>query len=195
MRERFKPEVKKWLRDRAGGFLRELGIRENHKLLDFGCCEGKYTIPAAALVGDRGMVYALDCEGDYVASTIRKAKKNALQNVVGIVPSNESLAPLPANSVDVILLFDTLHPGYFPDPESRKTILKGLHKVLRKNGFMCVYLTHLQKHGMTYIKVIEEIEEVGFSLQSDSYKKLVHGNELVKGRILAFTKERKKRRK
>ena len=109
---------------------------------------------------------------------------------MGIICSNEMEIPLNKESVDVILLYDVLHRGYFPEIESRKKILNNIYKILCKNGFISVYLTHLRQFGMTLKKVIAEIENVGFVYSGESRRKLVHDNNLVRGQIFAFKKQK-----
>ena len=53
-------DVDKWLKEKAEKFLKEVGIRKDQTVLDWGCGSGYYTIPAAKIVGDKGKVYALD---------------------------------------------------------------------------------------------------------------------------------------
>ena len=40
--------------------LREMGIQKEQTVLDYGCGIGSFSIPAAKMVGDDGVVYALD---------------------------------------------------------------------------------------------------------------------------------------
>jgi len=192
MKEEFKKDVRKWLKKRAEIFLQEIGIKKNQKVLDFGCNEGKYTISAARIVGEKGKVYAIDKEGKFLIKTMKKVKSEGLKNVVGIISSNELEIPLNKESVDVVLLYDILHRGYFPEAESRKKILNSLYRILRKNGFISIYLTHLKQFGMTFKKAIKEIENAGFVYNGESRKKLVHNSNLVRGRIFIYRKTKRK---
>jgi len=40
--------------------LREMGIQKGQTVLDYGCGIGSFSIPAAKMVGNDGIVYALD---------------------------------------------------------------------------------------------------------------------------------------
>jgi len=185
-------EVKEWLKNNAEIFLQEIGIKKGQKVLDFGCNKGNYTIPAARIVGEKGRVYGIDKEGKSLTKTIKRLKSQGLNNVVGIIPSNELEIPLNKESVDVVLLYDVLHRGYFPEPEDRKKILNSLYKILRQNGFISVYLTHLRQFGMTFKKAMQEIENAGFVYSGESRKKLIHDNNLVRGRIFTYRKTKMK---
>jgi ubiquinone/menaquinone biosynthesis C-methylase UbiE len=174
-------DVKRWLQKHAEIFLAEIGIKKGRTVLDFGCNEGNYTIPAARIVGEKGKVYAIDKEGKSLIKTMKKVKSEALKNVVGMISSNELEIPLAKNSVDIVLLYDTLHRGYFPKKESRKKLLNNIHKILRENGFVSIYLTHLRQFSMTFKKALAEIENAGFVYDGETHKKLVHDNNLVRG--------------
>ena len=182
-------DVKKWLKDRAGIFLQKIGIQKGQKVLDFGCHEGNYTVPAARIVGEKGRVYAVDTDGKALTKTMKKIKAAGLKNVVGMIPSHELELPLGKAIVDAILLYDILHRGYFSEAKRRQQILSGLYRALKKNGFMSVYLTHLKKYGMTFKKALKEIEDAGFIYQGEVLKKLIHDGALVKGRIFTFRKQ------
>jgi len=182
-------EVKEWLKDRAEIFLRQIGIQKGQKVLDFGCHEGNYTIPAARIVGEKGRVYAVDANGKALAKTMKKIKSAGLKNVVGMISSNELEVPQGKESVDVILLYDILHRGYFPEIESRQKVLEGLYRVLKKNGFMSAYLTHLRQFGMTFRRTLKEIEDTGFIRRGETFKKLIHDGALARGRIFTFKKQ------
>ena len=192
MKEKPKKDVKEWLRGDAEMFLQEIGIKKGQKVLDFGCSEGNYTIPVARIVGEKGKVYAVDKEGKSLTKTIKRVKAAGLNNVVGMISSNELEIPLNKGSVDVALLYDVLHRGYFPEAESRKQILNSVYKILRKNGFMSIYLTHLRQFGMALKKAIQEIENVGFVYKGESRKTLIHDNNLARGRVFAFRKAKRK---
>lgn len=188
MKQKPEKEVKRWLEGNAELFLEDMGLRKGQKVLDFGCNEGNYTIPAAKIVAEEGKVYALDREEKSLAKTIEKARTKKLKNVIGIICSYELSIPLNKKSVDVILLYDVLHRGYFPEAQSRKRILNSLYETVRKNGFISVYLTHLKQFGMTFKKALKEIEGAGFIYSQETRKKLVHDNNLVRGRIFTFRK-------
>ena len=53
-------EIRKWIEKDGVKFLREIGVKKDQAVLDFGCGEGHYTIPASRVVGRGGKIYALD---------------------------------------------------------------------------------------------------------------------------------------
>jgi len=53
-------DAEKWSKEEGEKVLKEVGIKENHIILDFGCGAGTYSLPAAKIVGKKGQVFALD---------------------------------------------------------------------------------------------------------------------------------------
>ena len=54
--------IEHWEKEEGVKFLRRIGMKPGQKVLDFGARVGNYTIPAAIVVGERGLVYAVDRE-------------------------------------------------------------------------------------------------------------------------------------
>jgi ubiquinone/menaquinone biosynthesis C-methylase UbiE len=101
--------IKKWL-DRMGEiFLIDVGIEQNHSVIDFGCGKGNYTIPAARVVGERGRVYAVDKNKESLDELMQRSEKIGLKNIERIDVSESIKVPLQEKSVDVVLLYDVIH--------------------------------------------------------------------------------------
>lgn len=111
--------------------LEEVRIRPGHRVLDFGCGPGSYVVPAAELVGDAGRVYALDCNPLAVERVARRARAHRLGNVEPVL--SDCKTGLADASVDVVLLYDTLH-----DWESPIEVLEELYRVSKPGGTLSV---------------------------------------------------------
>ena len=183
------PAVKTWPAHQARAFLRRVGLKEGQTVLDFGCNKGNYTIPASEVVGPHGKLYALDKERDVLSDLQRKLQKRGIRNVVCIEVSENDEIPLPAASVDVVLLYDVLHRGYFPQCHERKQNLMNVHRILKSGGLLSFYPTHLKQYGMTLAKTIEEVMSVGFEIKGRAYRRLVHDDRLVRGVVFSFTRK------
>ncbi len=55
--------MKKWMDMEGEIFLKDIGMKGNQSILDFGCGLDKYTILAAVVVGRMGQVYVRNCIG------------------------------------------------------------------------------------------------------------------------------------
>jgi len=94
----------KWSSEQIEVVLRDFGVHQGQTVLDFGCGEGTYTIPAARIVGKHGTVYALD-QADNRLDTLRaKAKSVGIENIHIMLSTAPASVELADKSVDFILL-------------------------------------------------------------------------------------------
>lgn len=106
-----------------------VGLKRDQTVLEYGCGAGSYTIPAAQLVGEKGTVYALDIHPLAVQAVEKRARKEQLSNVKTILSDRNT--GLPDESVDVVLLYDTLHMV-----RDKQALLRELHRVLKPEGLL-----------------------------------------------------------
>ena len=182
--------ARQWLADRAESFLRRAGVREGQTVLDFGCNKGNYAGPAASVVGPSGRVYALDRDAQALEDLKQEARQKGLRNIKCLEVSGGGDIPLPACSVDVVLLYDVLHRGYFPEAAQRVEILRHIYAVLKVGGLLSVYPTHLRKYGMSFAQIMGELRTAGFRLEKEARRRLVHDGNLTRGRVFSFSKDR-----
>ena len=179
-------DAKAWVAEKATGLLRRVGLKPGQTVLDFGCNTGNYTKAAAKVVGTRGKVYAADKDCETLDKLKRAVKRKKLSNVECLCISEDGEIPLLPCSVDVALLYDVLHRGYFPEAAQRRRILQIIHRVLRPTGLLSLYPTHLKAYAMTFESIIRETEAVHFELCGESRRELVHNGSTVRGRVFSF---------
>ena len=118
--------------------LKEVGIKSGFHVLDFGCGPGSYIMPLSKLVGKSGKIYALDIHPLAIQLVQTLASRKRLENVQTVLSDCETgLLP---NSLDVVLLYDTLH--HLDDPNG---VLAELHRVLRPRGILSVTDRHMKQ--------------------------------------------------
>jgi len=139
--------------------LKEVRIRPGFHVLDYGCGPGSYIIPLAELVGKSGKIYALDIHPLAIQNVQRVASKKQLTNVVTI--RSDCKTGLPDKSLDVVLLYDTLHELNGPD-----NVLEELHRVLKPNGILSFSDHHLKEN-----EILSKVAKRGlFSLSGKGKK-------------------------
>jgi len=187
--EDVKTDVEMWIKKDGEDFLKTIGIKEGQIVLDFGCGEGHYALPAAKLVGEKGKVYAVDKDKQVLDRLMQIIEENNIKNVEVI--KKESIIPLENNSLDFILCYDVVH--YLKD---RKTVYHEFYRVLRPKGIFSLYPKHHKNdHPLSELAhmeledVIEEVEEAGFFLQHKFFKILIHDDSYNQGYILNFRKD------
>jgi ubiquinone/menaquinone biosynthesis C-methylase UbiE len=89
--------------------LKEIGVTPGAALLDAGCGEGRFSVPAASMVGEKGKVYAVDTSEERTASLRRAARDQGLAQIETFVADATERIPLPADSVDVCLMANVFH--------------------------------------------------------------------------------------
>lgn len=118
--------------------IEDVGIKAGSKVLDYGCGPGGYVMPVIKLIGDAGMLYALDIHPQAVKSVKDLISKKGLSNVQAIL--SDCNTGLSDSSIDVVLLYDILH-----DLENRDKVLTELHRVLKPGGILSVSDHHMNE--------------------------------------------------
>jgi ubiquinone/menaquinone biosynthesis C-methylase UbiE len=129
--------------------LKEAGIKPGYHVLDYGCGSGSYITDAARLVGESGMVYALDVHPLAIQMVLNLAIKKKLINVKTI--HSDCKTGLPDKSLDVVLLYDAFH-----DLEKPDDVLKEIHRILRSDGILS-----FSDHHMKEEEIISKVTESG----------------------------------
>ena len=129
--------------------LAEVGIKPGFSILDYGCGSGSYTIPAAQLVGESGKVYSLDIHPLAVQQVQKVVAKKRLTNIETIL--SDCATTLPEESIDVTLLYDTLHA--LGDPDG---VLAELHRVLKPNGILSFNDHHMKEENEIMSKITDK---------------------------------------
>jgi len=124
----------------TGGFLqpeeviKQLNIRKNIQVADFGCGAGYFTIPLAKVVGE-GVVYAFDVMEQALESVRSRAKIQGLFNIETrrCNLENPSGSGLIINSIDLVVLANILFQS-----SKKLDIIKEAKRVLKKGGEMVI---------------------------------------------------------
>jgi ubiquinone/menaquinone biosynthesis C-methylase UbiE len=183
-----KNDIKKWITKDGEQFLKKIGIKEGQVVLDFGCGEGHYTIPAAKIVGEKGKVYALDKD------ILKLSRLNDLASlwVLGNTETlnQDSAIPIQDHLIDIILCYDVIH---YQDRMKRTALYNEIHRVLKNDGVLSVYPKHYKQDypldslaDMEIEDIVREIERSSFKLKENFFEVLLHDDYYNKGIILNF---------
>lgn len=140
-----------------------LGIGAGKNVADIGAGSGWFTVRAAKRVGEKGKVYAVEINQDYIKHIDERSKKENLpqiQTVLGKADDPE----LPAGSVDAVLILKTYHE--IAEPVKLMTALK---RSLRKGALVGIIDRNGngEDHGIARETVIEEAVRAGFKLKEE----------------------------
>lgn len=115
---------------------KELNIKEGNRFLDLGCGAGDYSIQAAKLVGDSGIVYSLDKWEQIIDRVEKEVKKQGLMNVQTLVSSIEEPIPIDDDCIDICLISTVLHAIGLN--ECKDILFNQIHRVLKPNGRIAI---------------------------------------------------------
>jgi len=177
-----KTDLEKWFKEDGERVLREVGIKKGDVILDFGCGEGIYSLPAAKIAGKKGKVLALDKSISKIDELTRKARSAKLENIETVKTSGKLKVPFTDGYFDVVLLYDVLHSYYFSLNE-REELLEEMCRVLRAGGLLSVYPEHMDVE-----KIGKEIEKANFRLEKKYSQVLIHEGRHTPTRVLNFRK-------
>jgi ubiquinone/menaquinone biosynthesis C-methylase UbiE len=91
--------------------LGEVGLGAGMKVADLGCgAVGHFVIPAGKIVGERGVVYAVDILKSVLAAVLSRAKLEGVTNVKTVWSNLEidGATEIQPQSLDFVLLINTL---------------------------------------------------------------------------------------
>lgn len=121
-------------------------IRERMHIADFGCGRtGNLVLPALKLVGEQGMVFAVDILKDDLYDLEKRAHDAGVHNLHTIWANLEypGTVSIPAHSLDVVFIINTLVQTY-----NRHAVLSEAKRVLKDKGRIIV--VDWIKKGLTF---------------------------------------------
>ncbi|MBO8152466.1 MAG: hypothetical protein DRP91_08995 [Candidatus Neomarinimicrobiota bacterium] len=179
-------DVNKWMNFDGINFLKKIGIREGMQVLDYGCGEGHYTIPLSKVVGNKGIVYALDKNPEvlkFVSTLIREMKTDNIQLI-----KSDTTVPINDDSLDFALVYDVIH--YV---DRRDKIYREVKRVLKSRGIFSLYPKHnkndyplMELANISLKEIIDEIEKFGFTLKETIDTTCLHDTYYNQCQILNF---------
>ena len=108
--------------------LKKLGLQEGDIIADIGCGIGYFSIPAADIVGSRGIVYAMDIELEMVEETERRAAENDMANIRPIVMAEYDMK-VGGSMISFAFACLVLH-----EVEDRVRFIREIKRILKDNG-------------------------------------------------------------
>lgn len=135
--------------------LREAGVAEGGVFADVGCGPGFFTLPAAAIVGPSGRVYAIDTQ----AEMLDALKGRGIPANVTLVKSGESKMPVEDRAADLALAAYVLH-----EASDTAAFLMEILRLLRPGGRLVVidWKKQEEEHGPPKAERITEDEAAAF---------------------------------
>jgi len=131
--------------------LKAAGLKPGQKVLEVGCGPGFFTIPAAKLVGEEGVIYAVDVNPFAIEKVKEKIEKGEIKNIK-LILANASKTGLPGRSIDLAFLFGLRYIA-----GGMKDLISEMYRILKPEGIFS-----FEKTKTSEKKLIEEVERRGF---------------------------------
>ncbi len=141
------------------------GLKPGQKVLEVGCGPGFFTIPAAKIIGENGMCYAVDVNPRAVKRVEEKMKRAGMTNIRTIT-GNAAECGLHDGSIDLAFVFGLRYIAGGLD-----NLVTAMHHIIKAGGVLA-----FEKTCGSDEKLVEEVERDGFTKTA------------VKGRVFIFTR-------
>lgn len=183
---------KKWQKKAGFNFVNKIGLKSGDSILDFGCGEGLFTIPAAKKVGPEGHIIAFDIDADNLKTLNKKIEDQALNNIELVHSDGDLEMEFEDQCFDMVFLYDVIH---LFDKQQRNKLFDEFHRILKKKGRLSIYPKHtadnfpMHELRHTYVdEVVKEVECHAFALDRKMKIKILHDERIQEDDIYNFKK-------
>ncbi|MBD3193255.1 MAG: methyltransferase domain-containing protein [Candidatus Heimdallarchaeota archaeon] len=139
------------------------GLKADQHVLEVGCGPGFFTIPAAEIVGQDGVVYAIDVNPFAIKKVEKKMAKKKVTNIKPILTDVKETG-LPDNSIDLAFFFGVIHSLI----ESLDKTLLEMDRILKKDGIISI-----QKSWKNEENIVNLVEESGKFVLIENSKRIM----------------------
>lgn len=112
--------------------IESIGIKPGFIIVDWGCGPGRHIRKASELVGEDGLVYAVDIHELAISAVNKIIDKYSLQNVIPVITDGRS-ADINDDAADLVYAIDMFH--MVKDPNE---FLRELNRITKKNGILII---------------------------------------------------------
>jgi ubiquinone/menaquinone biosynthesis C-methylase UbiE len=117
-------------------FFTALGLKKDTILLDVACGIGRYSIAASEIVGNEGLIYAVDLWEEGVNALRQAVAERGIKHIRPILGDVSKHIPVEDRSVDVALMATVLHD--LIEVSTEKGTLREIRRVLKPGGKLVI---------------------------------------------------------
>jgi arsenite methyltransferase len=155
---------------KADKILKTLNIQPGQTIADIGSGGGFFTFLFSQLVGEKGTIYAIDTNEDFLEFITKQATEQGYTNVTTVLATDQSI-PLSSDSIDLIFVRNVYHHlqnrvHYFT---KIKDLLSSQGRVAiieySRKGFFLSFHRRCG-HNVPPEIIIEEMRDAGFQVSA-----------------------------
>ena len=120
----------------AGRVFDALGLKRGSTFLDIACGRGDYAIAASRIIGDEGLVYAVDLWERGIAALAKRCSAEGIKSVKAIVADVGKHIPIEDETVDACLMATALHD--LVQARDAEGALREARRVLESQGSLAI---------------------------------------------------------
>ncbi len=147
----------------------QLQVKPGMVVCDMGCGNGYHTLPLAAMVGEKGKIFAVDVQPEMIEMLRQNITRKELKNIEPIVGLYHD-PKLPPNTCDMVLLVDVYHEFSHP-----VQMLAGMRAALKPDGLLVLVEFRAEddavpikpEHKMSKAQIHKEMNANGFELKRE----------------------------
>mgnify|MGYP006295628505 FL=1 len=113
-----------------------LPVKPGSVVLDLACGKGDYSVYFSEIVGEQGLVYALDLWKEGILLLEKRIEKQNITNIMTLISDAARQIEIDDYSVDMCLMATVLHD--FEEAGQVKAVLKAVKTILKPNGCLAV---------------------------------------------------------
>jgi ubiquinone/menaquinone biosynthesis C-methylase UbiE len=138
-------------------------VQEGSTVLDIGCGMGYFTIALARIVGEKGLVIAVDVQEQMLSALQRRAKRAGLEKRI-VLQANSQDSLQVDKKVDFALAFWMIHE--VPD---RVRLFEQISSTLKSGALFLMAEPTIHVSKEMYQNTVRAAQEVGFILRSNPH--------------------------
>jgi ubiquinone/menaquinone biosynthesis C-methylase UbiE len=113
-----------------------LGLKKDTVMLDVACGVGKYSVAASDIIGNEGVIYAVDLWEDGINALKQTIGEKGIKNIRPLLSDVNKHVPAEDRSIDVALMATVLHD--LIEVNTEKGTLKEIKRVLKPGGKLVI---------------------------------------------------------
>jgi arsenite methyltransferase len=155
---------------KADEILKNLNIQPGQTIADIGSGGGFFTLLFSQLAGDKGRVYAIDTNQDFLEFINKQAAKQGITNIT-TVRATEQAIPLPTHSIDLVFVRNVYH-----HLQNRTQYFSEAKKLLAPKGRIAIIEYSRQGSKLSFHRrcghnvpkdiIIEEMTNAGYTVSA-----------------------------